>query len=171
MKGWHWTLFYLFHPWVYLFTPSDRNNATLIHKIPLAIPILVGLVDCPSQSRQSAKIFLQLSELGLPQPLTRRWEYPPPLVPGGGAHSLGVGESQFREGTCTVVFYTYMYFVLPLIPYAKSNNSVFQASPSITLMCFYPSAPTLWSSVLRPFHQRAGCASWTSCDKEIGIHW
>ncbi len=55
------------------------------------------------QSRQSAKLFLQSSELGLPQPLTRRrvCHPPPPLVPGGGAHSLareGVGESQFQRG-------------------------------------------------------------------------
>jgi hypothetical protein len=53
-----------------------------------------------SQSRQSAKLFPQSSELGLPQPLTRR-RVCPPLVPGGGAHSLareGVGEFQFRRG-------------------------------------------------------------------------
>jgi hypothetical protein len=54
------------------------------------------------QSRQSAKLFLQLSELGLPKPLTRRRVCPPPpLVLGGGAHSLarkGVGESKFRRG-------------------------------------------------------------------------
>jgi hypothetical protein len=36
-----------------------------------------------AQSRQSAKLFLQSSELGLPQPLTRRRVCPPPLVPGG----------------------------------------------------------------------------------------
>ena len=44
---------------------------------------------------QSAKLFLQSSDLGLaPTPH-------PPLVSGGGAHSLareGVGESQFRRG-------------------------------------------------------------------------
>jgi hypothetical protein len=47
---------------------------------------------------QSAKLFLQSSELGLPQPLTRgRVPPPPPPVLGGGAHSLareGLGESQ-----------------------------------------------------------------------------
>ncbi len=36
-----------------------------------------------SQSRQSAKLFLQSSELGLPHSLTRRRVCPPPLVPGG----------------------------------------------------------------------------------------
>ncbi len=40
------------------------------------------------QSRQSAKTFLQSSELGLPHPLIRR-RVCPPLVPGGeGAQSL-----------------------------------------------------------------------------------
>jgi hypothetical protein len=51
-----------------------------------------------AQSRQSAKLFLQSSELGLPQPLTRRLVRPPGT--GGGAHSLareGMGESQFRR--------------------------------------------------------------------------
>ncbi len=36
-----------------------------------------------------------------PQPITRRRVCPPPLVPGGGAHSLpreGVGGSKFRRG-------------------------------------------------------------------------
>jgi hypothetical protein len=37
------------------------------------------------------------------------------LVPGGGAHSLaseGVLESQFRQGTHTVVLFIYTYFVI-----------------------------------------------------------
>ncbi len=43
------------------------------------------------------------SELGLPQPLSRKRMFPPPPGPkggGGGAHSpavKGVGESQFRR--------------------------------------------------------------------------
>ncbi len=72
-----------------------------------------GLV---SQSRQSAKLFLQSLDLGLPQPLTRTRVCPPPLlVPGGRAHSLareGVGESLFRREdtlstdkfSCTVLY-------------------------------------------------------------------
>jgi hypothetical protein len=69
-----------------------------------------------AQSRQSAKLFIQLSELGLLQPLTRRRVCPPPsLVPGGGAHSPArerVGESQLRRGDihCETL-YIYMYFV------------------------------------------------------------
>ncbi len=54
-----------------------------------------------SQSRQSAKLFLQSSELGLPQPPTHMRVCPPHPVLGGGAHSLageGVGVSQFRRG-------------------------------------------------------------------------
>jgi hypothetical protein len=61
-----------------------------------------------TQSRQSANLFLKSSELGLPQPLTRR------RVLGGGASSLareGLGESQFDEGTYTVVLFIYTYFV------------------------------------------------------------
>jgi len=53
------------------------------------------------QSRQSAKPFLQTSELGLSQPLTRRRVCPPhPLVWGGGHtrwRERGLGESQFRR--------------------------------------------------------------------------
>jgi hypothetical protein len=54
-----------------------------------------------TRSRQSAKLFLQSSELGLPHPLSRRRECPPPFGPGGRAQSLageGLGESQFRRG-------------------------------------------------------------------------
>jgi hypothetical protein len=55
-----------------------------------------------AQSRQSAKLFLQSSELGLPQSLARR-RGPPPFWGEGHApaHSLareGLGESQFRRG-------------------------------------------------------------------------
>jgi hypothetical protein len=65
------------------------------------------------QSRQSIKLFLQSSELGLPQPLTRRRVCLPPVL-GGGAHSLarGLGESQFRRGhTLWYSLYIYTYFV------------------------------------------------------------
>jgi hypothetical protein len=53
-----------------------------------------------TQSRQSNKLFLKSSELGLPQPLIRRRVCPPPPVLGGGAHSLareGLGESQLQR--------------------------------------------------------------------------
>jgi hypothetical protein len=69
-----------------------------------------------AQSRQSAKLFLLSSDLGLPQPLTRRRVCypPPPAVLGGGAHSLerGVGSPNSDEGTYTVVLFIYTYFVV-----------------------------------------------------------
>ncbi len=40
-----------------------------------------------SQSKQSAKLFLQSSELGLPQPLARRRICPPPFGSGGEGNS------------------------------------------------------------------------------------
>ncbi len=59
------------------------------------------------QSRQSARLFLQSSELGLPQPLTRRRVCPPLLVGGGGGGNSLAGEGVVGpnsvEGTDTVV--------------------------------------------------------------------
>jgi hypothetical protein len=54
-----------------------------------------------AQSRQSAKLFLQSSELRLPHPSAAGACAPPPLVPGGRgtpASGKGVGESQFQRG-------------------------------------------------------------------------
>jgi hypothetical protein len=67
--------------------------------------------------------FLRSSELGLPQPLTRRRVCPPPSGSGGrgtlaGKRGVG-GESQFRRGTYTVVFFIYMYFVVLTIVDAR----------------------------------------------------
>ncbi len=59
-----------------------------------------------SQSRQSARLFLRSSELGLPHPLPAG-EFSPRVCLGGGGHSLGgegVGEGpDSDEGTDTVV--------------------------------------------------------------------
>jgi hypothetical protein len=55
------------------------------------------------QSRKSAKLFLKSSELGLPQPLTRRRVCPPPRFWGESPNA--------DEGTYTVVLFIYMYFV------------------------------------------------------------
>jgi hypothetical protein len=62
-----------------------------------------------TQSRQSAKLFLQSSELGLPHPLNCRRLCPlPPCFRGEGhMHSLaseGVGESQFRRGNIYCIY-------------------------------------------------------------------
>ena len=86
----------------------------------------------PPQSRQSAKLFLQSLELGLPQPLTRRRVCPPPLIPGGVAHSLareGVGESQFRRGDIHCGnLYMYVLCVCPL-----HSFFLFKSEPVVSL--------------------------------------
>ncbi len=89
------------------FTSRVKNHINP-YKCVLFVTVLFSIyeeekiVRVYTQSRQSAKLFLQSSELGLPQPLTRRRVCPTPrLVPGGGAHTLArqlVGESQFRRG-------------------------------------------------------------------------
>ncbi len=69
-----------------------------------------------AQSRQSARIFLQSSELGTPHPLTRRRVCPPPpyFVPWGGGDTLacgrgdGEGGSNSYEETDTVVSIIYV---------------------------------------------------------------
>jgi hypothetical protein len=70
-----------------------------------------------TQSRQSAKISLQSSELGLPHPLTR--ECAPPLWYRGEGHTRwrerGWQSPNFDEWTYTVVLYIYVYFVV-LVP-------------------------------------------------------
>jgi hypothetical protein len=60
-----------------------------------------------SQRRQSAKLSLQSSELGLPHPLSRRQVCPPPFGPG----ERGWESPNFDERTYTVVIYIYKYFV------------------------------------------------------------
>jgi hypothetical protein len=49
------------------------------HNLCLCTTSLDALYIIFAQSRQSAKLFLKSSELGLPQPLTRRRVCPPPL--------------------------------------------------------------------------------------------
>ncbi len=61
------------------------------------------------QSRQSAKLFLQSSELGLPQPLNRRRVFPPPPPRFWGGGTLA---GQRGAGTYTVVLFIYTYFVV-----------------------------------------------------------
>jgi hypothetical protein len=59
-------------------------------------------VEDKPQSRQSAKLFVGVVGIGTPPtPHPQACVLAPPLVTGGGAHSLardGVGESQFRRG-------------------------------------------------------------------------
>jgi hypothetical protein len=64
------------------------------------------------QSRQSAKPFLQSSELGLPQPLTSRRVCPPPWFWGEGHtrwRERGRESPNSDEGTFTVVLFIYTY--------------------------------------------------------------
>ncbi len=60
-----------------------------------------------AQSRQSARLFLQTSELGPPHTPSSRWVCtPPPLVPGGGTLACGRGGGggpNSDEGTDDVV--------------------------------------------------------------------
>jgi hypothetical protein len=62
--------------------------------LPLTPPFSFSYHHCPlcpqsTQSRQSAKLFLKSSKLGLPQPLTRRRLGPPP---GSGGRGTLAGE-------------------------------------------------------------------------------
>ncbi len=76
-----------------------------------------------AQSRQSTKLFLKLSELGLPQPLTRRRVCPPPRFWGEG-HTWGWENPNSDEGTYTVVLFIYTYFVMrPHIPVPRDTAS------------------------------------------------
>jgi hypothetical protein len=82
---------------------ANRYNQYILYKVGWTQYSIFRIVKKQkrAQSRQSAKLFLQSSELGLPQPITRRRVCPLPSVLGGGAHSLArevVGESQFRRG-------------------------------------------------------------------------
>jgi hypothetical protein len=77
-----------------------------MHRIP----------DSKTQSRQSTKLFLQSSELGSPprHPHASVPSLPsPPLVPGGGTHSLageGMKGSQSNEGH--IMWYARNIYVL-----------------------------------------------------------
>jgi hypothetical protein len=78
-----------------------------------------------SQSRQSAKRFLQRRNWNSPTTLGAGGCAPPPFGPGGRAHSLtakGLGESQFRRGDIHVVLCTCKYFVLSILPFKESTE-------------------------------------------------
>ncbi len=68
------------------------------------------------QSRLSAKLFLQSSELGLPHPTTRRRACPPPPLNRGEGHTRwrekGWESPNSDEGTYTVVLFIYKYRTL-----------------------------------------------------------
>jgi hypothetical protein len=69
----------------------------------VVVPVLHGKsLASQKPQRQSAKLFLQSSELGLSHPLTRRRVSPPPPNPCSGERGTlageGLGESHFRRG-------------------------------------------------------------------------
>jgi hypothetical protein len=86
-----------------------------------------------AQSRQSAKLFLQSSELGLPQPLTRRRVCTPsPQLGGRGTHRQHTRwrgrswESPNSDGgTYTVVLFIHIYVLcslgLSFVQFPKPN--------------------------------------------------
>jgi hypothetical protein len=68
--------------------------------------------------RQSAKLFLQSSELGLPQPLTPR-RVCPPLGPGGEGHTRLRGGRRVpipTKGTYTVVLNIFLCTCRKMVP-------------------------------------------------------
>ncbi len=93
---------------------GDRKTADLFYSVRRSMQVFFRTVDLRqiwAQSRQSAKLFLQSSELGLPQPLTRRRVCPPP--PGSGGRGTHSGKSGVVSvpilTTYTVVLFTYIY--------------------------------------------------------------
>ncbi len=72
--------------------------------LSLDVVILFGI-----QSGQSARLFLQSSEMGPPTPSPVGECVSPPLVPGGGTHSLGARGPNSEEGTDTLVLLVNMY--------------------------------------------------------------
>jgi hypothetical protein len=96
---------------------------------------LVAVSPAPL-SRQSAKLFLQSSEMGLPQPLTRRRVCPPFSSGGRGtlAGERGGWESpNFDEGTYTVVLYLYVLCALHWSLYLFRQTGVIQNLKTISL--------------------------------------
>jgi hypothetical protein len=89
------------HP-IYTVGPNSLNNPASQYK------------SAHPQSRQSAKLFLQSSELRLPQPLTRRRVYPPPPRVLGrrgtlaGERWVGKVPIPTRRGHTLVVRYIYV---------------------------------------------------------------
>ncbi len=111
----------------------------------------MSLILLGAQSRQSAKLFLQSSELGLPQPLTHRRECPPPLWFGGEGHTRWRGRSwespNFDEGTYTVVLFIYTYFVAWGYLLYTFQNQMFARSQ----LAFFAAADLTQPHSIHPF--------------------
>jgi hypothetical protein len=98
------------------------------------------------QSRQSAKLFLQSSELGLPQPLTRRRVCPPKFWGEGYTRwrEKGWESSNSDEGSYTVVQYSlYLLWSRPILqplPLCLTSASI----------SWHNTYGTLWAHLLLP---------------------
>jgi hypothetical protein len=80
----------------------------LFHEIINSLKLFL-IQNNGTQSRQSAKLFLQSSELGLPQPFTRRRVCPP--SPGSGGRSTLAGEREVGRVPIPTRGHTLWYFV------------------------------------------------------------
>jgi hypothetical protein len=121
-----WCLSFVISVLLFIITTYFKNSENSIVKIPTNSRLprvragasriikskIVSVVSLP-QSRQSAKLFLQSLELGLPHSLTRKRVCLPPLLPVGRgtiACGRGVGDwggSQLRRGDihCDTLMY------------------------------------------------------------------
>ncbi len=83
-------------PCVYPYLPHSPPPP---HSFLISFP---SLIPPTPQSRQSARLSLQSSDLAPPPPHPQASVAPPPLVPGGGTHQLGgegAGGANSDEGT------------------------------------------------------------------------
>jgi hypothetical protein len=109
-------------------------------------------------NRQSARLFLQLSELGLPHLLTRRRVCPPPslLVRGGGGYTLACGRergggSQFRRGNRHFGTLGINMYLCGEVSMGKSANTwSAQEDPLGTQLNSSPKVPRGWQESPRP---------------------
>jgi hypothetical protein len=106
----------------------------------IGTPLPFILSGSTPPSRQSARLFFQSRELGLPHPLTRKRFCPPPLVLGGGGHCLardgggGVpiptrGETLYSAHSSTLGKYVLCSRpeAAPTLTFLSSRKSVFRA--------------------------------------------
>ncbi len=100
---------------------SPKNGQGEIHE-----KMFDNILQPYSQSRQSAKLFLQSSKFGLPQPLTRRRVCPPPFGSGGRgtlAGERGGVRVPIPTRGHTLWYSLYMYFVTLLVYSSLGNYS------------------------------------------------
>jgi hypothetical protein len=99
---------------------------TVIQDETQVYPLSIPIQSCHPQSRQSAKLFLQSSELGLPPSLSRKRVCPPPFGPvEGGEFTLACGRGNggvpipTRGHTLWCSTYMYIHKNFVLSPYSS----------------------------------------------------